>query len=290
MLEGDHGFDGRYSLVMTSLSFADIARLEERRAAIGTKEIAREAQPFAGGVMCYDHPGAWANQAMAVGLDGSVSEREVDRMVTFYESRGVEPRLELTPFADETLVNALARRRFELRGFENVLAREITEAADLRSSHPFGWPEGLEILTVDPTDEESVRTFVELSTSGFRPPDQPIDPSLVELTSKIAGHPRCTSFIARVHGAPAGAASMEIDGEAAALFGTSVLPEFQRRGIQLALMLERLELGRGAGARVCTIGSKPGIPTERNARRLGFFIAYSKVVLARSGEGLTPSP
>ena len=83
---------------------------------------------------------------------------------------------------------------------------------------------------------------------------------------------------------------METTPEVACLFGTSVLPRFRRRGVQQALMLRRLERARERGCLLCVIHSRPGISTERNAARLGFFMAYSKAALALAGPGLEASP
>jgi GNAT superfamily N-acetyltransferase len=65
-----------------------------------------------------------------------------------------------------------------------------------------------------------------------------------------------------------------------------VLPEFRRRGIQQALIAARLNYAAARGARLATIGSKPGAGTERNVRRMGFATAYTKPVMVRPGPGL----
>lgn len=75
--------------------------------------------------------------------------------------------------------------------------------------------------------------------------------------------------------------------EVCALFGLSLLPEFRRRGIQQALIAARLNSASVRGARLATIGSKPGAETERNVRRMGFATAYTKPVMVRPGPGLS---
>lgn len=268
----------------------DIARLEELRQASDTADVADESEPIAGGFMCYSGPGSWANQAAGLGLDGPVSDEDLDRLVEFYVSRGVEPRIEVCPFVDGSLTRGLERRRFVVREFENVLAREIGPHEDLRAAHPHGWPEGLEIVRADPADPEAVQSYVELSTSGFRPLDQPLDEGLFNITRRMLEHPRCEAYVASLDGNPAGAGAVACRDAVAALFGTSVLPEFRRRGLQAALILRRLERAREAGCQLAVIGSRPGISTERNAARVGFGVAYSKVVLVMPGEGLAASP
>lgn len=263
----------------------EISRLEEARQALGMSEISIQSEPLAGGVMSYSEPGSWSNQAVGLGLDGPVSDAELDRLVNFYEERVCPARIEVSPFADASLIDGLAERGFTLRGFENVLARELEPGEDLRAAHPHGWPTDATLEVLDIHDTHALREWVEASTAGFRDLTRPITDNEFEITRRMALCDRCTCVIARVDGQPAGGSAMEILGETGALFATSVYPKFRRRGLQLAMMLERLERLRAAGCKLVTIGSKPGISTERNALRLGFEVAYSKGILERPAPG-----
>ena len=55
--------------------------------------------------------------------------------------------------------------------------------------------------------------------------------------------------------------------------------EFRRRGIQQALMAARLQACADAGCRIACIHSDPAVATARNARRLGFALAYTTVTV-----------
>ncbi len=275
---------------MKTLSPFEIARVEERRQGRGIAEIADEAREFAGGWMCFGGRGSWTNQAAGAGLSGPVSDAELDDFVAWYVERGVEPTIEVASMAHATLLDGLAARGFILREFENVLARELPPGEDLPAALPHGWPDGLEVVRVDPADAEQVEAYVEHSTVGFRPTDQPITNVLARSVRRTVAHARCDCFLALVDGAPVGGGAVETAGEAASLFGTSVHPDHRRRGIQAALITRRLETARDRGARVVCIHSQPGIPTERNAARLGFALAYAKAKLAMPGEDLEASP
>lgn len=267
----------------------DIARLEERRQAIGTAEVALESAAVGGGIMAYAGPGSWANQACGLGLDGPVSADDLERLVAFYVERGVEPKLEVCAFAHESLLEGLAARGFVLREFEDVLARPLAPGEDLAACLPHPPPADLALRHVDPGDAAQVTEYVEVSTAGFvRPGESPAP--LHEVCARVVRHPRSDSFLAVLGQAAAGGGGMETAGEVACLFGASVAEPYRRRGIQAALMVRRLERARELGARVGVIHSSPGIATARNARRLGFALAYTKVVLARPGPGLLRSP
>jgi len=66
---------------------------------------------------------------------------------------------------------------------------------------------------------------------------------------------------------------------------TSVDPAWRRRGVQNALMVHRLRRARGLGACVAAVGSDPSIATGRNAMRLGFRVAYTKVSIGEPAAG-----
>lgn len=278
---------------MDPLAPIDIARLEDHRQARAVAEIARESEPIMGGHMCRDEPGSWCNQASAIGLSGPVTGAEVDRLVEYYVSAGIEPRVELCPFADESLVHELRDLAFTLRQFENVLYLPLNEPGAL-DRLPSKLPEGVTIEVVDRNDADLVETFIRASSLGFFKEGEPIPEHFFDSMRRVVNHPRSESFLARLNGEPVGGGGAEvadIDGQlTACLFGVSVLPHARRRGIQQALIAARVRYAKDRGAIIACIGSKPGIPTERNAARLGFRMAYTKAILAMAGEGLEPSP
>ena len=271
-----------------------IARLEERRIAAGVGSIAAIAEPIMGGVMCYTGPGSWCNQALGLGLDGPVTSKDIDRLVAFYVGRGQEPRVEICPFAHKTLMEGLAERGFVLVGFENCLARGIGADEDFASLLPGGWPEGIEVRRVDQQDDAAVRAWVRVSNSGFCEPGSEKERAFTEDGLRVARHPRIVPFGAFHRDQMVGAGGIEIwdapTGErTASLIGTSVLSAWRGRGVQQALIAERLACARERGVDLVCIGSEPGIPTERNARRLGFSVAYTKAVLVMRRDGLARS-
>jgi GNAT superfamily N-acetyltransferase len=140
-----------------------------------------------------------------------------------------------------------------------------------------------------PRDSESAaREFTMVAMSGFLAAGQSPSEEDFAIMSRQINHPRSISLVARRGGVAVAACGMEMSSGVAALFGLSVLPEQRRQGIQQALLAWRLNYASKNGARVATIGSRPGVATERNVRRMGFEVAYTKVVVALYGPGLVP--
>jgi GNAT superfamily N-acetyltransferase len=264
------------------LDIATVARLEEARQARSVASISDVAEPIAGGFMCFGGPRAFVTEAMGLGFDGAVSEHDLERFVEFYTSRGVEPKIELCPLADESLVRGLAARGFVLRDFEHVLVRDL--AAD--ESLP-DLPDRIEIVDVRPGDEPMIRRLVEIAISGSAPPNTELFERLVR---RAVATPEMKHFAARVDGQVAAIGGCEVEPPLGSLFGMSTLPAFQRRGCQRALMIHRIRLVREHGCRYVTVQTKPHVATGRNALRLGFQVAYTKAILARPGPDLISSP
>lgn len=273
----------------TALSPSQIAALEERRQAESTAAAADVSQPIAGGMMSVSEVGSWTNQACGLGLAGPVSAAEVERLIAFYATRGIEPKIEVCPFVDASLLAELAAQGFVIREFEAVLARPLVRA-DEALEPPHGWPPGIRFAAVDRGDPAQVEAFIDASTSGFRPAGAPVPAPLATSIRRMLAGSRTEAFLALDGDRAVGGGSLDVGEDAAALNGTSVLPEYRGRGIQQALIAIRLRCARERGCAVACIHSRPGIATERNAARLGFALVYHKAALVRPGPGLVPSP
>ena len=155
---------------------------------------------------------------------------------------------------------------------------------------PEGGPKGISIEQVDPSNERQVHEYIQVAFGGFFPEGTELPEPIVAFGKTCAGARGYNLFIAREGGEAVGAGGCESGEGVTLLFGTSVKASHRRRGIQQVLMAARLERGRELGSWLAVINSRPGIPTERNAARLGFGMAYSRAVLVKPGPGLVPSP
>jgi ribosomal protein S18 acetylase RimI-like enzyme len=268
---------------------ATARRLEAIQAEV-VRTLTAESEPVAGGWMAANGPGSYFNKTAGLGFDGEPSDEDVVRIERFFSSRGIEPRVELTPFAPIGFLRRLAEHGFVLQEFENTLVLPLQGLGDPRALLPGGWPPGLRVERIDPRNASQVEFFVKTSASGFIPDGSAVPEQFLRDGTRAATAPEHDSFIAHIGNEVAGAAGSGTRHGVTSLFGASVLPRFRRRGIQQALMVVRLERALGLGSDLVDITSHPGIPTERNAGRLGFQLAYVRAVLVKRAAGLVPSP
>src|SRR5947207_2128122 len=183
------------------LNILELAQLEESRQSCAVAAIADISEPLAGGTLCFDGPGSHCNQAVNLAMSGPITGPEIDHFISFYQSRGFQPQLELCPFAHDSLIEGLALRGFVIKGFETVLARDMSLAPPQQS-----FPD-ITISQLNPDDENQVETFLKIVVDGFGVPS--ID-SFRKLAIKALRYPNTFAYLASIDGTPAAGGSCEV--------------------------------------------------------------------------------
>ena len=226
----------------------------------------------AGGVACFLGVGSPLNESRGLGMDGPVANDELETMERVFFDRGALCKVTVCPLADPSLLEGLAARGYRASAFEDVLYRE------LNGSETF--PPAPEEIVLSWASSNEAEVLGETMLRGFSAPDEP-DPEMRKLVMMSARVEGMAGMLARVDGKPAGAASLLIRDGLAMLCGASTLPSFRDRGIHTALSHARLTHAAKAGCGLVTIGAAPGSTSHRNAERLGFRVAYTKLALVR---------
>lgn len=284
------------------MDLADIAMLEEGRLCNALEVIAPESKRLAGGLLTRGDAGTWINTTsglgMGLGITTPVTADDVETLIQWFEVKGIEPRAEVCPCAHPSTWAELGKRGFVIRNFENVFVADLSNAPMRQPPQPLG--AGLTIAQVDRYDSAAARAYSHAICAGFTHPNPPPQED-IDLWMRVVREDNCIALAALdgdkvVGGGCTESARLTLrkeNGETshsmAILFGLSVLPEYRKRGIQQAMIAERLKIAQRNGAHIATISARPGVATERNARRMGFEVAYTKAVVVRPGEGLRPN-
>lgn len=265
----------------------NLATVQERRLSRALRYSADESIEVAGGCVGFSGLGSWSNQAVGLGFAGDVSAQDIDQVIDFLASRGAEPKVELAPHAHASCAARLREAGFVLNGFEQVLVRSFQPDAG-----PLAEFDSLIRLEVaDVSDAATVAQVLDVQAKAFASDESAVpDEHHRRLFTRYMTHPNVRAVVAYVGNEPAGAGVVEIDPPLSQLFGGGTRPSFRSRGVQRALIVARLRLAQDAGCLFAGTESVPGGGTERNAIRLGFHPAYTRVSLVRPGEGLVRSP
>ncbi|HEX3571772.1 MAG TPA: GNAT family N-acetyltransferase [Acidobacteriaceae bacterium] len=93
-------------------------------------------------------------------------------------------------------------------------------------------------------------------------------------------------FVARVEGrlVACGTGLFIPEHRVFALCGAGTLAEFRGRGLQTALLRARMAAAVESGCEYAVVVTQGGTTSQRNAERLGFRVAYSKVTVTKQLE------
>jgi GNAT superfamily N-acetyltransferase len=234
-------------------------------------EHGAEVLAVAGGVAVWGTPfGAPSTtKAVALGLDGAVSEEDLGLLEDFYARRGGKTRLTVCPWADPTLFEALAVRRYRIVEFDNILVRPVGHDESFAPPAP-----GVAVTRVGPGE---VRAWGQLVRAGFELGAE--DERSAKIDAVFEGSPHAALFVATVDGEPAGGGGLLLYDGIATLFAASTIPRLRRRGVQSALIAARLAYARDAGADLALSITSPGSDSQRNLEaRFAFRVGYTAIL------------
>ena len=225
----------------------------------------------AGGVAVYAGPGSPYNRAVGIGLQGPISEAEVDRMEAFFANYPVAPQVSLCPLADPSLVRHLGSRGYRIDMFMHTWMRQISTTED------YHLPKGIVICPVS-YDEATLWARVAFK-GGLDSEEAEPGRSAVIAAYPYMAHTTC--YLAWLEGEAAGAGTLSVHEGVAEMFGASTRPSFRNRGVQTALLASRVAEAQRLGCDLAMVHTEPGSGSQRNVERMGFRLAYTKVQLVK---------
>jgi hypothetical protein len=205
-------------------------------------------------------------------MNGSGSEKEIDRLENFYRRQNSPVNIEVCPHIDNSMRQEFAIRGYKMIEQTNTLARSLTQR-DWNIT-PFNG------VLVRRAIEKEYDQLAQTIVRGFVPEGE-IDQSLIEIFLSFFHQPSSAPFLAEVDEQLAGGGVVAICDRVAALFATSTMPNFRGRGAQSALIQARLNFGIEKGCDLAMVSASPGSSSHRNLERQDFRIVYTRAKLFR---------
>jgi GNAT superfamily N-acetyltransferase len=212
------------------------------------------------------------NRVVGMGFDRPVNLDDLECVEAFFVSKNVTPRLDICPMADPTLIEALRQRNYHVEAFQNVLIYTLAEI------HNFVTPKGIETRSSTP---EEANLWILTSAQGFEGVEVPSQEALNTLAPNFYAA-NSTCFLALVEGIPAGGGGMYPYEGIVEFGGASTRVAYRRRGVQTALIQARIKAAHEKGIRIAMVLTDPGSHSQRNLDRIGFQLAYTKVIMVKS--------
>ncbi|MCA1614704.1 MAG: hypothetical protein LC795_11295 [Acidobacteria bacterium] len=261
--------------------FSDLslARRLERAEARGNAEfVEARARVFPESGACWmEVAGAYAmfdgvespiTQTFGLGLFAEPTGEDLGRVEGFFRERGAPVFHEVSPLACPPTLPLLNGRGYRPVEFTSVMFRALRPGVRFAERGA----EGVSVRVVGEGEHElwartSARGWSESGYADF----------MLGLAQVSAKRADALSFLAELDGLPVATGAMSVCEGVALLAGASTVPEARERGAQLALLDARLRHAAGEGCDLAMMCALPGSPSQRNAERRGFRIAYTRV-------------
>ncbi len=257
--------------------FSDLAlsrRLEraEGHASVQFAEARRKLFPDSGscGMECagaqvvFDGIDSPVTQTFGLGIFEELTEASLDTIESFFLARGAHVDHEVSPLAGVAAISLLCARHYRPIEISSVMVRPVENP-----------PPG-DIKVRVPSPEEA-DLWADVSARGWSHEYPQLAIQMKQLGAIASAREQSPSFLAELDGQPAAAGSLCIHDGVALFAGAATVPEMRRRGLQSALLQERMRYAFDHGCDLAMMVAEAGGVSQRNAERKGFRIAYTRL-------------
>ena len=268
--------------------FCDIAlsrRLEraEGHACLRFAEAGRRLIPgsrsewieCAGGYAVFDGVDSPVTQCFGLGIFEELTAAALDRVEQFFFERGAASDLEISPHAGVAAVDLVCSRGYRPIEISSVMFRQVEQPPPRAASN-------IRVRVIGP-DEHAVWNDVGARGWCHEHPElrQFFEHSGIISAAREDG----LCFLAEFEGTPGAAGALSVHDGVALFAGSATVPELRRRGLQGALLEERMRYAFNHGCDIAMMVAMAGSDSQRNAERKGFRIAYTRTKWRRSQNG-----
>lgn len=220
----------------------------------------------AGAYVVFDGVDSPVTQTFGLGMFEPVTPVAVDTIEAFFRRHGASVFHEVSPFAGVEALQLLCERGYQPIELSNLLYRDVEEPR----SEP---TPGVRVHVIGPNEAQ---LWSEVSARGWATDHPEFYDFLLDLGVISAAREDTYCFLAEVDGVPGAAGVLSLHESVALFGGAATVPELRRRGLQGALLRERMRYALAHGCDIALMVAQPGSNSQRNAERQGFRIAYTR--------------
>lgn len=233
---------------------------------------------IAGADIVFDGIDAPTTQTFGLGLFEPLTSESLDTIEAFFLSRGTTPMHEICPFSGPETLDLLCARGYRPFEISNVLFRSIDPT-------PAPLPPNITVCTVGSNEAE---LWAAINARGWAHEHPEFEDFLKSTGALLVARENSPCFLAEIDGTPAAAGALSIYQCVALFAGATTVPEHRRRGLQGALLAERMRHAATSSCNLAMMVAEAGSNSQRNAERQGFRVAYTRLKwkLCNTGPGV----
>jgi len=222
----------------------------------------------AGAYAVFDGPESPVTQTFGLGIFEEPTPSALDVIERFFLDRGAPVHHEVSPFAGVATLDLLCARRYRPVEMSNVMYRPAEKPAA-------GVDDGrIRVRIIGPGEAQ---LWTEINARGWTHEHPEFLDFLRQTGAISSARDGSVSFLGEYDGQPAAAGSLSIHNGVALFAGAATIPEMRRRGLQAALLRERMRYAVEAGCDLGMMVAEAGSNSQRNAERTGFRVGYTRI-------------
>jgi GNAT superfamily N-acetyltransferase len=228
----------------------------------------------AGATVVFDGVESPVTQTFGLGIFEELTAAPLEIIERFFLDRGAPVFHEVSPLAGVAALDLLCARGYRPIEISSVLHRPVEKPLA-------GLPGNIKVRVTGP--EES-QIWAEVSAKGWAHQNPELLDFMAGFGAISSARDHSVCFLAEIDGQPGAAGILSIHDGVALFAGAATVPEMRRRGLQSALLQERLRYASGHGCELAMMVAEAGSHSQRNAERQGFHIAYTRTKWRLSGQ------
>jgi GNAT superfamily N-acetyltransferase len=219
-----------------------------------------------GAFAVFDGVDSPCTQTFGLGIFEELSDAILNEIEGFFFKHKAPVLQEVSPFAGPAALAMLCERGYRPIEISSVLCQPVAKPANVS-------PDNLSVRVAKPEEAE---LWSQINLRGWSHDHPEFAGLLLELGAVTAARKNTVCFLAEIDGQPAAAGALCLHEGVALFSGAATVPEFRRRGLQTALLQERMRYAYDHDCDLAMMVTLPGSESQRNAERRGFHIAYTR--------------
>jgi hypothetical protein len=220
----------------------------------------------AGAYAVFDGVDSPITQSFGLGIFEELNPTSLDVIERFFLERAAPVLHEVSPLAGVAALDLLCTRNYRPIEISNVLYRSVEQPTTEYQSH-------ISVRVIGP---EEAQLWSNVSARGWAHEHPELMDFLLQLGAVSSARKQSLCFLAEVDGQPGAAGVLSMHDNVALFGGSATVPELRRRGLQAALLQERMRYAFDHQCDLAMMAAVPGSDSQRNAERKGFRIAYTR--------------
>ncbi len=222
----------------------------------------------AGAYAVFDGVDSPITQTFGLGLFEELSAASLDTIECFFLDRGAPVHHEVSPLVGAAALDLLCSRQYRPIEISNVMYQPVEKPSDETRAGD---------ITVRVTGPGEARLWASVNAEAWTHEHPEMRDIFLEMSAISSARGDSPCFLAELDGQPGAAASLWIHEGVALFAGAATIPEMRRRGLQAALLQERMRYAFDHGCDLAMMVAEAGSNSQRNAERQGFRVAYTRM-------------